>query len=363
MFALHEISGTHRHIVAEIVETELIVRTESDVAVVCTTTRFTVGLVFVDAIHAQTVELIERSHPFGVTLRQIVIDSHHVHTASGECAEENGTSCHQSFTFTGSHLCNFTLCEHHTTEELHIIVHHFPLKVVTSSKPVVLVNRFGTIFRDCYKVASHRQFAVIIVSRNFDCFVLSEAARSFFHDSKSLGKGFFERNIHTLKHFFLEFIDFVEKEFAIFDGSFLDFSTDFSDLSIEFVTRTLDIAFKFFCLCTQFVISECFNGRRNSLNLFHPRLNFFHIAGCLATKNLGKEFIKVHNWNIFRCKYSLKIGEPWDKTKLIRLNRHYNSGARVQALGARMRSAFDSVGAMQSTVTGVVINSGFTPVP
>ena len=42
---------------------------------------------------------------------------------------------------------------------------------------------------------------------------------------------------------------------------------------------------------------------------------------------------------------------------------HYNSGARVQALGARMRRAFDNVGAMQSTVTGVVTNSDFTPAP
>ena len=249
VLALHEICGTHRHIVAEIVESELIVRTKSDVAIVCTTTRFTVGLVFVNAIHAQTVELIERSHPFGVTFRQIVIDSHHVHTASRECAEEHGTSCHQSFTLTGSHLSNFTLCEHHPTEELHIIVHHFPLEVVTSCKPVVLVNRFGTIFRDCHKVASHRQFAVIIVSRNFDCFVLSEAARSFFHDSESLRKSFFKRNIHTLEHFFLEFIDFVEKKFAIFDGSFLDFSTNFSDLRIEVVARTLNVMFQFFSLC------------------------------------------------------------------------------------------------------------------
>ena len=56
MFALHEIGRAHGHVVAQIVETELIVRTESDVGVVSTATRLAVRLVLVDAVYAQTVD-------------------------------------------------------------------------------------------------------------------------------------------------------------------------------------------------------------------------------------------------------------------------------------------------------------------
>ena len=41
----------------------------------------------------------------------------------------------------------------------------------------------------------------------------------------------------------------------------------------------------------------------------------------------------------------------------------YLSGALEQAFGALMRMAFESVGAMQSTVTGVVMVSALMPVP
>ena len=68
MGALHKVFRIHGHVVAQIVETELVVRTEGNVGQVSPTARLAVGLVLVDAIHAQTVEHVERPHPFRVAL-------------------------------------------------------------------------------------------------------------------------------------------------------------------------------------------------------------------------------------------------------------------------------------------------------
>ena len=44
----------------------------------------------VDTVDAQTMEHIERAHPLGVTLGQVVVDGHHVNTIAGEGVEEHG---------------------------------------------------------------------------------------------------------------------------------------------------------------------------------------------------------------------------------------------------------------------------------
>ena len=56
MLALHEVLGAGGHIVAQVVEAELIVRPEGDVSVVGRAALGRVGSVLVDAVDAETVE-------------------------------------------------------------------------------------------------------------------------------------------------------------------------------------------------------------------------------------------------------------------------------------------------------------------
>ena len=56
MAALHEVFGTGSHVVAQVVEAELIVRPEGDVSVVCRTTLGGIGAMFVDTVYAEAVE-------------------------------------------------------------------------------------------------------------------------------------------------------------------------------------------------------------------------------------------------------------------------------------------------------------------
>ena len=294
MFALHEIGRAHGHVVAQIVETELIVRTESDVGVVSTATRFAVRLVFVDAVYAQTVELVERSHPFGVTLSEVVVDGHHVHAAAGERAQEDGAGGHERLTFTGGHLCNFTLREHYATEKLHVIVHHFPFQVVAAGHPVVVIDGVYAVFVEFDEILRDGEFTVVVCGGDRDGFVVGKAASRFFHDGESLGKRLFECRIHAFEHLLLQLIDLREELFAIFDGSIFDLRTNFADLLIEFVGRTLDVVLQLLGLGAQLVVAQGFDGGRNSFDLVDPRLNLLHVASCLAAEKFGEEFIEIH---------------------------------------------------------------------
>ena len=63
MLALDKVLGAGSHVVAEVVETELVVGTEGDVAVICALALVAVGLMLVDTVHGQAMEHVERSHP------------------------------------------------------------------------------------------------------------------------------------------------------------------------------------------------------------------------------------------------------------------------------------------------------------
>ena len=80
---LYEVFWILCHVVAQIVETELIVRSESNICKICFTTCLAVGLMLVNAIDTQTVEHIDGAHPFGVTLGKIVVDSYYMYAIAG----------------------------------------------------------------------------------------------------------------------------------------------------------------------------------------------------------------------------------------------------------------------------------------
>ena len=68
VLALNEVLLRHRHVVTEIVETELVVCSEGDVACICLLAGIAVRLMLVDTVDAESVEHIERTHPLRVSL-------------------------------------------------------------------------------------------------------------------------------------------------------------------------------------------------------------------------------------------------------------------------------------------------------
>ncbi|CDB09544.1 uncharacterized protein BN744_00881 [Bacteroides sp. CAG:633] len=90
VLALNEIFRTDGHVVTQVVETKFVVGTESDICHISLTACVRVGTMFVDTVYAQSVEHVQRSHPFRVTFRQVVVYSNDMYSVSCQCIEEYG---------------------------------------------------------------------------------------------------------------------------------------------------------------------------------------------------------------------------------------------------------------------------------
>ena len=144
MSALHQVHWACRHIITQVVKTKLVVSTKGNIACIRTATLIGVWFVLINTIYGQTMEHIQRTHPLGVTLSQIVVDSHHVYTLVCQSIQEYWQGSHQCLTFTRSHLGNratllfvvlHSAMQHHATNELDIVMHHIPDDLVTTRSP------------------------------------------------------------------------------------------------------------------------------------------------------------------------------------------------------------------------------------
>ena len=88
VFTLYQILGMNRHVIAQIIETEFVIRTESNIRHISLTAFRRIRLMLINTIHRQTVEHIQRSHPLRVTLCQIIIHRHHMHSAPRQCIQK-----------------------------------------------------------------------------------------------------------------------------------------------------------------------------------------------------------------------------------------------------------------------------------
>ena len=206
MGALHEVLGRGCHIVAKVVETKLVVRTECDVGIICGTTLGRVGLGLVDTCHRQAVEHIERSHPLRVTLGEVVVYGHYMHSIAGKGVQEHRKGCHKGLTFTGGHLGYLTLVKHYTTYQLALVVYHIPHGLVAACHPAIAVE--GFVAFDAHKVAALGcQIAVELGCCHFHHFVLRKSAGCILHYGIRLGKGFLKAFFQDVEYLLLHLVD------------------------------------------------------------------------------------------------------------------------------------------------------------
>ena len=167
MWTLHEVGRRCCHVVAKVVETELVVCTECDVGVVCAAAFRGVGLCLVDAVNRKTVEHVERTHPLGVTFGEVVVDGDHVHAVSCQGVEKHRQRCHKCLSLTGCHLGDFALMKHDAADKLYVVVDHVPSHLVSTCHPVVVVDGFAVVdFNEVFALGG--EFAVEIGRGHFD---------------------------------------------------------------------------------------------------------------------------------------------------------------------------------------------------
>ncbi len=121
--ALNTIAQAELHVVAEVVETELVVGAVGDVAGV-SGTPLDVAQIVDDDADGQAEEAVELAHPLGVALGQVVVDGDDVDAAASETIQVDGQRGHQRLTFTGLHFGDLAAVEDGATDELNIIVTH-----------------------------------------------------------------------------------------------------------------------------------------------------------------------------------------------------------------------------------------------
>ena len=119
MAALDHVLHPVLHVVAQIVEAELVIGAVGDVAVVG---RLALGVV--EAVHdhagGQPEEAVDLAHPFGVALGEVVVDGDHVHAAAGERVEIDRKRRDQRLAFAGLHLGDAALVQDHAADELDV---------------------------------------------------------------------------------------------------------------------------------------------------------------------------------------------------------------------------------------------------
>src|SRR5215475_1993938 len=121
--ALDAVSQVEFHVVAQIIEAELVVGAVGNIGAV-SFTPFVI-IQFVDNhANSEAEEVVDLAHPLGVAFGQIVVDGDDMNTASGQRIEINRQSGDQRFTFTGFHLGDLAFMQHHATDKLHVEVPH-----------------------------------------------------------------------------------------------------------------------------------------------------------------------------------------------------------------------------------------------
>ena len=119
--ALHHVFGPHRHVVAQVVEPELVVGAVGDVGAVGGTPF--VGLVVaLDEPDGQAEESMDVAHPLGVALGQVVVDGDDVHALAAETVEVARHRGNERLALTGPHLGDHPAVERSGADDLDIEV-------------------------------------------------------------------------------------------------------------------------------------------------------------------------------------------------------------------------------------------------
>ncbi len=123
MAALDLVLFVDDHVVAQVVEAELVVCAVGYVGVICF---FAGGVVKVvdDKADFKAEEAVYLAHPLGVAACKVVVDRYDVHAVARKRVKVSGQSRHEGFAFAGFHFGYAPLVEHYAAYYLYRKVLH-----------------------------------------------------------------------------------------------------------------------------------------------------------------------------------------------------------------------------------------------
>ena len=295
MSALHQIHRRGSHVVAQIIEAELVVRTKGYITGIRLTACVAVRFMLVDTIDSQSVEHIQRSHPLGVTLGEVIVHRNDMHAFMRQRVEEHRQGCHEGLTFTRCHLGNLSLMQHHAAEELHIVVHHIPGYLVAACHPVVVVDSVVAINLDevVPRVSCH--VAVALGSGNDDRLALGKTPCRGLDDGECLGQYFHQYDLVLLFYLLLQVINLLIDFFAFVNLKRLDRCAELSYLRFLRCHRCGDLIHQHLRTGAELIVAERINLGIDRLDLVYVRLNLTHVFLRFVAEQFGNKFDYIHS--------------------------------------------------------------------
>ncbi len=119
MSSLHHRFEIELHVVAQVVEAELVVGTVGHVSGVGGVA-IRVGHVVLDDSHGQTQEAVDLTHPLGVSPSEVVVDRNHMDPLAFQGIEVDRHRGDECLAFTGLHLGDHSLVQDDAADELDV---------------------------------------------------------------------------------------------------------------------------------------------------------------------------------------------------------------------------------------------------
>ena len=121
--ALHHLIETPRHVIAQVVEADLVVGDVGDVAQIRFAPRGRIEIVLDDADrHAE--RAIQRAHPLGIAFGEIIVDGDDVHALARERVEIDRQRGDERLALAGAHLGNVAFVQRLAAHQLNVEVAH-----------------------------------------------------------------------------------------------------------------------------------------------------------------------------------------------------------------------------------------------
>ena len=155
MVALHHGVLVDGHIVAQIVEAELVVRAVGDVGGVHRLAGLRRYLVDNEA-DLEAEETVHLAHPLAVALGEVVVDGDDVYALAGQCVQVGGQGGYEGLAFAGLHLRDTALMQHDAADDLYAVMAH------TEHTPCSL-----TAGGECLRQKLVERFAVLVALFEF----------------------------------------------------------------------------------------------------------------------------------------------------------------------------------------------------
>ena len=123
MTALDQVLGALGHVVAQVVEAELVVGAVGDVTGVLLTA-LDGRLAHEDAAGGQPQEAVDTPHEVGLVLGEVVVDGDDVDALAGQCPQVGGHRGHERLTLTSLHLGDVAAVEGSAAHDLNVVGAH-----------------------------------------------------------------------------------------------------------------------------------------------------------------------------------------------------------------------------------------------